>query len=297
MSEMSSERNTPLTSTGLPADLTTGSTRSLLLTVLAELVWPNGVPARTSALVAVMTGMGVDERTARQAITRAGRSHWITAERRGREAVWRLTPHALDLFEEGYRRVRALSDRYDDWDGRWFVVFVSVPHLLRARRQKLYDGLTWAGFGNPAPGIWLTPHSQRQDRVRALIERLDLTTSTISFVGEIEDVGLNEGTIVRQGWNLPGLAEHYASVEEAFRDARPAHGDETLYTQMRLLNEWQNFPYSDPQLPEALAPDWIGRRVSQLIEQLRAGWAPDVSARWAELNAMPEDLTRHAVRA
>jgi phenylacetic acid degradation operon negative regulatory protein len=293
---MSSEPHTPLRSTGLPADLTPGSTRSLLLTVLAELVWPNGVPARTAALVAVMTGMGVEERTARQAITRAGRSHWITAERRGREAAWSLTPHLLDLFEEGYRRVRALSDSYDDWDGRWFVVFVSVPHLLRARRQKLYDGLTWAGFGNPAPGVWLTPHSQRQERVRALIERLDLSTSTISFVGEIDEFGLNERSIVEQGWNLTVLADHYANVEEAFRDARPAAGDETLYTQMRLLNEWQNFPYSDPQLPEALAPDWIGRRVSRLIEQLRAGWAPDVSARWAELNATPEDLTRLSTR-
>ncbi|MDF2442104.1 MAG: hypothetical protein JWR01_307, partial [Subtercola sp.] len=38
---------------------------------------------------------------------------------------------------------------------------------------------------------------------------------------------------------------------------------------------------------EALLPDWIGRRVTQHFQALRAAWAPDVAARWAALNGRP----------
>ena len=271
---------------GPHADLTPGSARSLLLTILGELVWPTGRPAWTSALLAVMTGLGVEERTARQAIVRASQSNWITSQRRGREVSWSLTPEFERVFEEGSQRVRSLSDAYDGWDGSWLILLVTIPHSLRASRKKLYAGLTWAGFGNPSAGVWLSPHPERQDQVGALIESLGLTGSTMSFIGRVDEIGLDEAHIVEQGWDLSSLAARYAAVDEAFRDARPAPGDETLYAHIRLLSEWQTFPFSDPQLPEALAPDWIGRRVSTHIEQLRARWSDEVHARWAELNTV-----------
>lgn len=270
---------------GPQADLTPGSARSLLLTILGELVWPTHAPAWTSALLAVMTGLGVEERTARQAIVRASQSNWISSQRTGREVSWRLTPEFERVFEEGSERVRSLSDPYDDWDGNWLILFVTIPHALRTSRQRLYSGLTWAGFGNPSAGVWLSPHPERQRKVGDLIGGLGLTASTMSFVGRVDDVGLDESHIVERGWDLSALAERYAAVDVAFRNARPAPGDQTLYTHIRLLSEWQTFPYSDPQLPEALAPDWIGRRVSRHIEELRSRWSSDVHARWSELNA------------
>ncbi len=269
---------------GPHADLTPGSARSLLLTILGELVWPTGAPAWTSALLAVMAGLGIEERTARQAIVRASQSNWIVSTRRGREVSWSLTPEFERVFEEGSRRVVSLGDPYDDWDGSWLILLVTIPHALRASRKKLYAGLTWAGFGNPAAGVWLSPHPERQAQVGLLIDGLGLSGSTMSFIGRVDDVGLDEAHIVEQGWDLTALAARYAAVDEAFRDAQPARGDETLYAHIRLLSEWQTFPFSDPQLPDALAPDWIGRRVSGHIERLRERWSDDVHARWAELN-------------
>ena len=64
--------------------LAPGSARSLLMTILGELVWPAGQPAWTSALVYVLRGLGVEEQAARQAIARAAASAWMVQERRGR---------------------------------------------------------------------------------------------------------------------------------------------------------------------------------------------------------------------
>jgi phenylacetic acid degradation operon negative regulatory protein len=164
------------------------------------------------------------------------------------------------------------------------VLFVTIPHALRATRKRLYRDLTWAGFGNPSAGVWLSPHPERRAQVAALIDDLGLTEYTLSFVGKADSVGLSEKDIVRQGWDLTDLAARYAAVDEEFGSARPQPGDDTLFTHLRLLGAWQRFPFSDPQLPEALAPQWIGREVSSHIEALRARWSHDAHARWAEIN-------------
>jgi phenylacetic acid degradation operon negative regulatory protein len=267
------------------SDLAPGSARSRLITVLGELVWPTSRPAWTSSLLYVLGGLGVEERTARQTIARASSAGWIEPERRGREARWTLTPKLTRIFEEGAPRVASLSDPFLDWDGRWLVLLVTVPHDLRSTRKRLYGALDWAGFGNPTAGVWLSPHSERREQVAATIESLGLTASTMSFLGATDSVGISEADIVRKGWDLETLSARYAVVEEEFRDVRPAPGDETLFTHLRMLGALQRLPYSDPQLPEALLPDWIGRRVSTHLQSLRTDWAAGVHARWAEINA------------
>ncbi|HEX3679130.1 MAG TPA: hypothetical protein VHU90_05360, partial [Galbitalea sp.] len=146
------------------ADLTPGSARSLLLTILGELVWPTLAPAWTSSLLYVMNGLGIEERTARQAIVRGADSGWIEPVRSGREVAWSMSSQLADVFETGSRRVESLSDPFLDWDGNWLILLVTIPLALRTSRKKLYSGLEWAGFGNPTAGVWLTPHSERREQ-------------------------------------------------------------------------------------------------------------------------------------
>lgn len=47
--------------------------RSLLMTVLGELVSPTGKPVWTSSLLCVMKGLGIEEQTIRQVIARGRR--------------------------------------------------------------------------------------------------------------------------------------------------------------------------------------------------------------------------------
>src|ERR1700712_1227504 len=81
--------------------LTPGSARSLLITILGELVWPSGGPGWTSTLVRILKGLGIEEQTARQAIARAAASDWIVAERRGREVCWTLSEKLVHIFDSG----------------------------------------------------------------------------------------------------------------------------------------------------------------------------------------------------
>ena len=275
----------PLAAEVESVDLAPGSARSLLITILGELVWPTGEPAWTSALLYVMAGLGVEESTARQAIIRAAKAGWIEPERQSREVRWRLAPTLIEIFETGAPRVNSLGDPFRDWDGRWLVLLVTVPHELRSARKKLYSSLEWAGFGNPSAGVWLSPHSERRNQVAEAIDELGLRDSTMSFLGTADSVGLTEDAIVRQGWDLDAVAKRWEAIRDEFSDQRPAPGDQTLFELMRILGALQRLPFSDPQLPEALLPDWIGRSVARQLQQLRSEWSPGVAARWAELNS------------
>ncbi len=256
----------------------------MFLTVLGELVWPTSEPAWTLSLLFVMKGLGIEEQTARQVIARGAAAGWIESERHGREVRWTITPTGREIFERGSRRVTSMSDPFTDWDGNWLTLLVTIPHSHRTARKRLYAGLTWAGFGNPAPGVWVSPHPERSGEVDALIDELELRGHAMSFVGRAGAVGLSEREIVSKGWDLDAIAAHYAAVLEAFSGPTPPPGDEMLFAHIRLVSEWQRLPFSDPQLPEALVPGWIGRRVATHIERLRDEWSAAVHDRWAEIN-------------
>ncbi|EWT07814.1 phenylacetic acid degradation protein PaaX [Intrasporangium chromatireducens Q5-1] len=266
------------------ASVTPGSARSLLFTALGELVWPAGETVRTATLVHILTGLGFEEQTARQAIARASASDWIEARRNGREVSWALTPKIIDIFVTGSVRVYSLSRPVTDWDGRWLSVMPTIPQSRRAARRPLYAGLTWAGFGDPAPGLWLSPHVERAEEVAWLIKELDLVEHTVSLTGTVASIGLSTSEIISRGWDLDALQDHYAQVLERVSRLRPVGAEEILLTHIQTMNEWQEFPRTDPQLPEALLPHWIGRRVARRIEQLRAEWTPITRQRYAELN-------------
>jgi phenylacetic acid degradation operon negative regulatory protein len=265
------------------AQLSVGSARSLLLTILGELVMPNTNSVWTAALLYVLTRLGIEEQTARQAIARAAAAGWITARRQGREVQWELTSAGRRLIETGAERVYSMSARAEPWDGRWVIVLVSIPQAHRAVRKKLYGALSWEGFGNPTPGVWLSPHPERQSGAQQIIDDLGLRESTLAFIGTLAPMGLREAEIVTKAWDLDGVRAEYEQLIVRYSGLRPPPGDPLLLTHLQLVNEWQRFPFLDPQLPEALLPNWIGHRAAVVFTQLRAEWSADAHARWREV--------------
>ncbi|HYZ52112.1 MAG TPA: PaaX family transcriptional regulator C-terminal domain-containing protein [Streptosporangiaceae bacterium] len=257
-----------------------GSARSLLLTIIGELVMPNTNSVWTASLLYVLTGLGIEEQTARQAIARGAAAGWITAHRHGREVQWELTSAGKRLISSGAERVYSMSAKAAPWDGNWLIVLVSIPQSQRAVRKKLYGALSWEGFGNPTPGVWLSPHPDRQAGAQQVINNLGLRESTLAFVGGSLAVGLREDEIVARAWDLDGVRAEYEQLLIRFSGLRPPLGDPLLFMHVQLVNEWQRFPFLDPQLPEELLPDWIGRRAAVVFTQLRAEWSEDAQARW-----------------
>jgi phenylacetic acid degradation operon negative regulatory protein len=263
----------------------TRSARSLLLTVLGEYVLPSGAAVWTSALLRIAAGLGIEEKAARQALNRLAADGWIEARRDGRRARWALTEHGRTFLTEGAERIYSFGRGRDSWDGRWLVLLVSVPETQRDLRHRLRNGLTWAGLGSPAPGVWISPHPSREAEAKQVAEGLGLDAAAFSFCGPFAGVG-SERAMVEQAWHLGELAEAYEEFVREFAGLRPSSADQVLLAQIRLVDEWRRFPRLDPQLPlELLPPHWIGLRAANVFEDLHGQWADAASGRYAELAA------------
>ena len=262
-----------------------GSARSLLLTVLGELVLPASRPAWTSALLHVLGGLGAEEKSARQAIARTAKDGWTTSERDGRRVRWALTPVGRRLLTEGTERIYSHGAVPQAWDGRWLIMMASVPESQRTLRHKLHTQLAWAGFGNPSPGMWVSPHPEREAEVKHIIQNLGLDSTAFSFTGPFAGVG-SERSLVERAWNLAEVGARYEAFLDQFTGIRPAPGDPTLFAQVRLVHEWRRFPFLDPLLPEELLPPrWTGQRARMLFDRQHAAWQGGARERWAQLSA------------
>lgn len=262
------------------------SARSMLLTVLGEHVLPSDEPAWTSALLHVMGGLGVEEKSGRQALARMAADGWIVSARSGRRVRWSLTRRGRELLTEGAERIYAFGRDREPWDGRWVVLIATVPEARRELRHRLRTGLTWAGFGSPVPGVWVSPHATREAEAKQVVEGLGLDVAVFSFNGPYAGIG-SERTLVEQAWHLGELAAHYQEFIQEFAGMRPEPGDPVLLAQVRLVHEWRRFPMLDPRLPLELSPpNWIGVRAANVFNDLHDTWLAGARRRWDELRDM-----------
>ncbi|XVQ07049.1 PaaX family transcriptional regulator [Spirillospora sp. CA-255316] len=261
------------------------SAQSLLMSVFGEYALPHGEPVWTSTLLHVLSGLGVEEKSARQALTRMAGNGWIASERTGRRVRWALTGPGRAMLSEGAERIYSFGRERESWDGRWLVLLASVPESKRELRHQLRNGLTWAGLGSPAPGVWISPHASREAEAKQVVEGLGLESAVLSFCGPFIGIG-SERAMVEQAWHLDDLAAAYEGFVREFAGLRPAPGDQVLLAQIRLVHEWRRFPRFDPQLPlELLPPHWIGIRAANVFNDLHRQWQDAAQARWAELVA------------
>jgi phenylacetic acid degradation operon negative regulatory protein len=259
------------------------SARSLLLTVLGEYVLPSGMPVWTSALLRVAAGLGLEEKAARQALSRLAADGWIAAERDGRRVRWVLTGHGRSFLTEGAERIYSFGRERDAWDGRWLVLLVSVPETQRDLRHRLRNGLTWAGLGSPLPGVWISPHLSREAEAKQVVEGLGLDAAAFSFSGPFAGVG-SERAMVEQAWHLGELADAYEEFVRQYAGLRPQGDEEVLLAQIRLVDDWRRFPRLDPQLPlDMLPPHWIGLRAANVFDDLHQQWHAAAQQGWAQL--------------
>ncbi|MBU3067073.1 PaaX family transcriptional regulator [Nocardia sp. NEAU-G5] len=261
------------------------SARSLLMTILGEFALPSGEPVWTSTLVRVLGLAGVEEKSARQSLARTAAEGWLSPDRVGRRVRWNLTDAGRRLLVEGAERIYSFGSAEQSWDGRWLVVLISIPESMRGLRHKLRTQFSWAGFGSPSPGVWITPHTATEAEARTVIEDLDLADKAMSFVAEYGMLG-NQRDMVTAAWDLDEVERHYEDFIAGFADLAPATPDEILTAQIQLVQEWRRFPFLDPQLPETLLPrPWSGTAATTLFHDRHGAWAEAAGPHWAELAA------------
>ncbi len=259
----------------------TESARSLLFTVLGELVLPTGGEAWTSAFIDVLGRLGVEEKAARQALMRTAADNWLSSERVGRRTVWRLTPASERLLRDGTERIFGFTAVAGDWDGRWTIVLARTPETERATRHLLRTRLRWAGFGSIMPGVWLSPRGDRGAEVRDILDAAGLRDGYL-FAAEYQGGG-EVTALVGQAWDLAELARAYDDFIGAF--SGPASPD-PLVRVIDLVHAWRRFPWIDPGLPAPFLPaPWSGSVAAGLFASLHAEWAGEAIAEWKQLLA------------
>lgn len=256
------------------------SARGLIFTILGEYVLPAGGTVWTAALIDAMSRLEVEEKATRQALMRTADDGWLTAERVGRRTLWRLTPSADRLLTQGSDRIYGFGARRDSWDGDWLLVLARTPEAGRPARHVLRTRLIWAGFGSPAPGVWVSTHAERLTEVERALAEAGLAGEAQIFRGSHADGQLP--VLVGQAWDLAEVGRMYEEFIATYAVASQA---DPLAGLIGLVHAWRRFPWTDPDLPsDLLPPGWPRPRAAALFRRRHAQWAAAAMTCWQEIS-------------
>ncbi|MFF3320490.1 PaaX family transcriptional regulator C-terminal domain-containing protein [Streptomyces sp. NPDC003035] len=224
-------------------------------------------------LITLMGELDVDGPAVRSAISRLKKRGVLEPERRDATG-YRLSPTVLPVFDEGDRRIFGSLEPADLADG-WAMAVFSVPESERSHRYQLRTRLTWLGFGNIAPGVWLAPGRLLED-ARSMLVRLGLSEYVHLFAAEYAAFSDLPDT-VSSWWDFPAIQKQYAEFTDTYApvaarltttesEPEPA---EAFRHYVPLLTQWRRLPYLDPGLPTELLPtDWNAVAARQVFQQL-----------------------------
>lgn len=259
------------------------SARGLLFTLLGEFVLTGDGTVWTSAVLAALARLGVAEKATRQALMRTAAAGWLDAEKQGRRTRWRLTASARRLLTDGAERIYSFTGPAQHWDGRWLLVSARIPERDRRARHVLRSRLSWAGFGSLAPGLWISPHPDRQAEAVEVLRAAGVDRDAHVFVAT--RAGLADVRVmVATAWDLTAVEERYRAFLAEFTAPAPA---DVLARQVELVHAWRGFPSIDPVLPAELLPArWSGLTAARLFADRHQRWSADARLEWKRLNAV-----------
>lgn len=279
------EPSEPIAAGSRRREVAAASARSLLLTVLGEFVHTRGVPVWTGVLVDALGLLGVEEKSARQALARTTGDGLLEPSRHGRRAQWSLTPLGTRILEEGTERIYGFMRSRRGWDGRWLVLTVAIPETQRKLRHRLRTRLTWAGLGSPAPGLWVVPDADKETEIASVIADLGVSAHAYAWVGPRATFS-DEQRLVSEAWCLRDVESRYYDFIGTFSDTMPVDGPDAFVQQVRLIQEWRRFPFLDPALPaELLDHEWPGAAAADTFHRQHDAWNAAAQEHWESLSA------------
>ena len=197
----------------------TASARSLLLTVLGEFVHPRGTPVWTATLVAALAELGIEEKSARQAIARSAADGVLESEKSGRRVSWHITQPGTRLLAEGTRRIYSfMSD--NPTLGRQLAgpVGRNSRNPASASAQAAHTPHL-AGMGSPSPGIWILPDVNKVADVAAVVDELDLNQRAFAWTGKLASIG-EPDVLIEDAWSLDDVEQRYEEFLATFGKIR-----------------------------------------------------------------------------
>jgi phenylacetic acid degradation operon negative regulatory protein len=248
------------------------SARAYLLFVLGEYILEEDSPgAWTQTLLDALALLGFEERAARQALTRSAAAGWLVSRRSGRRARWLLTPAGRDYIAAAKQRIFAPGPERD-WTGDWLVVLTSLPENSRALRHRLRTALGWAGFGSPAPDVWISPHPSHAKEARQVLTSLGADVQATIMHAQLDDPG-ERHRLVAQAWDVGDLDARYRAFMDELAAIAPSSPADAFAARLHMLYRWRRLLLADPGLPPMLLPqDWSGEQARRLMVDRYVAW-------------------------
>ncbi|MBT2515416.1 PaaX family transcriptional regulator C-terminal domain-containing protein [Arthrobacter sp. ISL-30] len=241
--------------------------RALILDLFGDYLRYAGSEVRLADITELLAVFDIEAATVRVNLSRLRKEGWFTTHKVGRETVYTLTPHMLEILDEG--RERIFHPRQNGWEGRWTMVIYQVPESERAVREQLRKRLAWHGFGQLSPSTWVAPHDLWAE-AGALAAEYPLAKVDVLWCGT-NDLQ-RDRDIAERCWDLEQLGidykefiHTYAALDDAALNA-DKDGRTALIERMQLIGDFRRFPFRDPQLPMKLQPaDWPSKEAFALF--------------------------------
>ncbi|MGI8413061.1 MAG: PaaX family transcriptional regulator C-terminal domain-containing protein [Solirubrobacteraceae bacterium] len=239
-------------------------------------------------LMRLLADLGLSSSASRSLLLRMRREGWLSSERVGREARYRLSPF-IDAAQARIER-RLRGDR-PVWSGSFDGVLYTVPERHRAFRDRLRRSAQLLGYVTLRPGL-LIATTDRCEELTSLLppqppgSRLLRTRLTLS--------PQDSRRVAGELWNLDALDARYRAVlaEAQARTARAQRHpprDRAAFQAFAATT----FPVyeiggQDPDLPAALLPsDWPGERVGATLRRAFEVFGPLLEAYFATVPGHP----------
>lgn len=261
--------------------------RSLILDLFGDYLRYVDAEVRLGHLTALLGAFDIAPATVRVTLSRLRREGWFTSHRVGRETVYRLSDHMLDVLEQGRRRI--FAPPLITWDRTWTMAIYQLSEAERQGREELRKVLAWHGFGPLTTSTWLAPGDRREDvelAIRAMYtDRIDVFCCTSR-----DDE--HDRELAGRCWDLQGLAKEYEVFLETWSGlasgAGALTGARALVARTELISTFRQFPFRDPRLPAELCPPgWPGVRAHELFLTVHRGLGPAARTHVGEVLGRP----------
>ncbi|MEO8969115.1 MAG: PaaX family transcriptional regulator C-terminal domain-containing protein [Solirubrobacteraceae bacterium] len=221
-----------------------------------------------SVLMRLLCDLGLSEAAGRSLLLRMRREGWLSSERVGREARYRLTP-ILDVAQD--RVERQLRGDRPAWSGSFNGVLYMVPERHRPFRDRLRICARLLGYVRLRPGLVIAT----TDRCEELISLLPARPPGSQMLSVRLTLSAQDShRVAGELWGLDALAVRYRAVVADARDRttraerRPPSNTAAFQAFAATTLPVFEILREDPDLPAALLPpDWPGQQLSAALHR------------------------------
>jgi phenylacetic acid degradation operon negative regulatory protein len=136
--------------------------------------------------------------------------------------------------------------------------------------MRFRSRLSWAGFGSLGPGLWISPHPDREPEAKQVLGAAGIAAGAHVFVARRSGLA-DDRAMVATAWDLTAIEERYEQFIDEFGASASKDG---LARQIELVHAWRRFPSIDPALPRELLPArWNGLMAARLFRERHEQWS------------------------